>query len=80
MVVMLVFENNKINQTHLVDIADHNRRKENLRERDSDGVHSGNHRGIHEVDGVAIQKDCCTTHCNTDYHRPEYVFEPLKKW
>ena len=62
-------------ETHLVNIADHNRGEENLRERMSHGVHSGDHCGVHEVDGVAVQEGSTQPHSNTDYHRPENYFK-----
>ena len=60
---------------HLVDIADNDAGKEDLWEGDGHGVNSGHHRGVHEVDGVAVQEDGCTAHGHADYHRPEYVLE-----
>ena len=60
---------------HLVDIADNDAGKEDLREGDGHGVDSGDHRGVHEVDGVAVEEDGCTAHGHADYHRPEYVLE-----
>ena len=60
---------------HLVNIADHEWREENLRQRSRHGVHGGHHRGVHEVDGVAVEEDGGTAHGHADNHRPEYVLE-----
>ena len=60
---------------NLVDIADDNRGEEDLGEGDGHGVDGGHHRGVHEVDGVAVEEDGGAAHCHADYHRPEYVLE-----
>lgn len=60
---------------YLIYIADHDRGEEDLGERDSHGVDRGHHRGVHEVDGVAVEEDGRAPHGNTHDHRPEYVLE-----
>ena len=61
--------------SYLVDVADHEGRKENLGERRRHGVDSGDHRGVHEVDGVAVEEYGGAAHGHTDNDRPENMFE-----
>ena len=42
---------------YLVDITDHHGGEEDLGEWDGHCVHRRHHRGVHEVDGVAVQED-----------------------
>ena len=44
-------------QHYLVDITDHHGGEEDLGEWDGHCVHRRHHRGVHEVDGVAVQVD-----------------------
>ena len=59
----------------MVDVTDDHRRKEDLREWDCHGVHRGHHRGVHEVDGVAVEEDRGAAHGHADNDRPENMFE-----
>ena len=50
--------------SHLVDVAHHYGGEEHLREWDRHGVYGGYDGGVHEVPGVAVQKEDGTAQCD----------------
>ena len=62
----------KSDSLHLVDVADDQRGEEDLRERSRHRVHRGDHRGVHEVDGVPVEEEPSRAEGGRDNEAPEH--------